>query len=116
MNTKSSKGIKGIKNSVLFNYYCFAEGAFQAAQTISSSSFCFLHSPFFLCCQGAQRQLGEVLGIFFFNLYPETQRTRIRNPELPGSREDRDSFSEVGKKCFNTVNFRGALQQNDRNY
>lgn len=55
---------------------CFAEEAFWAALTDSSHSFCLPHSPFLLCCQGAERQLGEVLGIFLLNLYPETQTTR----------------------------------------
>lgn len=56
-----------------------------------------LHSPFLLQRQRAQRQLGEVLGVFFFNLYPETQRTNNEIAAcLEGGRETR--FSEVEKQ------------------
>lgn len=45
------------------------------------SVFCYIHSscifgasPLLLQGQRTLRQLGEVLGVFFFNLYPETEK------------------------------------------
>lgn len=84
-----------------WNCLLFREEAFWAALTDSSHSFCLLHSPFLLRCQGAERQLGEVLGIFLLNLYPETQTTRWGTVScLAQGRSDRNSFSGWKKILF----------------